>query len=140
MTDLIEISENTNRLSKEILDVCFYIHTHLGPGLLESVYEQTAFCLLQRRGLNVEKQKILPIEFDGLVIESGLRLDLLVEDQIIVELKAVESLLPIHEAQVQTYLKLSKKPLGLLVNFNVPSLKSGIKRIAMSRKITKNFA
>lgn len=91
MAELIEISENTNNLSKEVLDVCFYVHTHLGPGLLESVYEQAVFYFLQKRSISVERQKTLPIQIDGFYLESGLRLDLLVEDEIVLELKAVEA-------------------------------------------------
>jgi GxxExxY protein len=141
MSELIEISGQTNRISKEILDSCFYIHTKLGPGLLESVYEETLFHFLKEKSLKVERQKVLPIQIDNLVIPSGLRLDLIVEDSVIVELKAVEKIAPIHEAQMHTYLKLSGTPLGLIINFNVRSLKDGIKRIAMSKTLAaKNFA
>ncbi len=134
MTELNDITEETNKLSKEILDCCFYIHTKLGPGLLESVYEDCLFHFLLQRKINVEKQKTLPIKIDDFKIPTALRLDLLVEDQIIVELKSVERLLPLHEAQLHTYLKLSGKPLGLLLNFNVKSMKDGIKRIAMTKQ------
>lgn len=140
MTELIEITEKTNRLSKNIPDVCFYVHTKLGPGLLESVYEDCVFHLLKKKNILVEKQRPFAIELDGIKIPNGLRLDLLVENQIIVELKACEKLLSIHEAQLHTYLKLARKPLGLLINFNVTSLKQGIKRIAMSETLKKNFA
>lgn len=139
MTEIIEISEETNRLSKAILDCCFDIHTKLGPGLLESVYEECLFHFLLKKNIKVEKQKVLPIKIDDLTLPTGLRLDLLVGDQIIVELKAVERLLPVHEAQMHTYLKLSGKPLGLLLNFNVRSFKDGIRRIAMTKN-NKNFA
>ncbi len=139
MTEIIEISEHTNRVSKEILDVSFYIHTKLGPGLLESVYEECLFYFLKKKGVQVEKQKHLPIQIDDLIISSGLRLDLLVESEVIVELKSVEKILPLHEAQLHTYLKLSGKPLGLLINFNTRSLKDGIRRIAMTKTL-KNFA
>ncbi len=140
MSELLEISEQTNRLSKEILDTAFYIHTKLGPGLLESVYEETLFYFLTKKSIKVEKQKILPILIDDLIIPSGLRLDLLIEDSIIVELKSVETMVPIYSAQLHTYLKLSGMPLGLLINFNVRSLKDGIKRIAMTKNLEKNFA
>lgn len=139
MAEIYEISEKTNRLSKEILDTCFYIHTKLGPGLLESVYEDCLFHFLKEKGIIVERQKQLPVSIDGFTINSGLRLDLLIENEIIVELKAVERIMPIHEAQLHTYLKLSGKPLGLLINFNTKSLKDGIKRIAMTKAL-KNFA
>ncbi len=128
-----DISIETNRLSKEILDTCFYIHTKLGPGLLESVYQNTLYYFLTKKGLFVEKEKQLPIQIDDLTIKSGLRLDLVIEKQIILELKSVEKLLPIHQAQLYSYLKLSDFPLGLLINFNETSLKNGIKRIAMTQ-------
>ncbi|MGB4056589.1 MAG: GxxExxY protein [Alphaproteobacteria bacterium] len=140
MSELVEISEKTNLISKEILDTCFFIHTKLGPGLLKSVYEECLFYLLNKKSLKVERQKTFPIQIDDLIIPTGLKLDLLVENSIIVELKAVEKILPVHEAQIHTYLKLSQIPLGLLVNFNVRSLKDGIKRIAMSKTLSKNFA
>lgn len=139
MSELIEIPETANRLSKEVLDVCFNIHTKLGPGLLESVYEECVFYFLTKKGIKVEKQKVFPVTIDGHTIPTGLRLDLLIEDQLIVELKACERLMPIHEAQLHTYLKLSRIPLGLLINFNVKSLKDGIRRIAMTKNL-KNFA
>ncbi len=133
------IDETTNRLSKDILDAAFYIHTHLGPGLLEKVYEESLCHVLQKKGFSVEKQKILPVTFDDIYIEAGFRTDLIVDDTIIIELKACEKILPVHEAQLHTYLKLSKKPLGLILNFNVKSLKDGIKRIAMAQNQKENF-
>ena len=139
MTELVEISEEVNRISKEILDTSFYIHTKLGPGLLESVYEDCLEYFLFKKNIKVERQKLLPLKIDGFQIPSGLKLDLLVEDQVIVELKAVEKIVPVHEAQVHTYLKLSQLPLGLLINFNTKSLKDGIRRIAMTKSL-KNFA
>lgn len=139
MTEVFEISQETNRVSKEILDICFYIHTKLGPGLLESVYEDCLFHFLNKKGFQVQRQKVLPVQIDDLIIKTGLKLDILVENQIIVELKAVERLLPVHEAQIHTYLKLSRKPLGLLINFNVKSLKDGIRRIAMAQNQKENF-
>lgn len=139
MNEVYEISKETNALSKDVLDTCFYVHTHLGPGLLESVYEEALFYFLNKKGILVERQKILPVKIEDFTIPTGLKLDLLVGDQLVLELKAVEKLLPVHEAQLQTYLKLSGKPLGLLINFNVKSLKDGIKRIAMSQNQKKNF-
>lgn len=139
MTEQGDISFETNRISKEILDTCFYVHTNLGPGLLESVYEDCLYHLLIKKGLKVERQKHLPIRIDGLLIPNGLRLDLAVEDQIIIEIKACEKMIPLYESQIHTYLKLSGMPLGLLINFNVKSLKDGIQRIAMT-KSRKNFA
>ncbi len=134
-----EIDQQTNRISKDILDAAFYIHTHLGPGLLEKVYEDSLAHVLRQKGLIVEQQKILPVTFDSITIETGFRLDLLIEDKIIVELKSTDKIIPLHEAQMLTYLKLSNKTLGLILNFNVKSMKDGIKRIAMARNSDKNF-
>ena len=130
---VFEIDARTNRLSKEILDAAFYVHTHLGPRLIKKVYEESLAHVLRQKGFHVEQQKILPVVFDTIKIDAGYRLDLLVEDCIIVELKACEKILPVHEAQIHTYLKLSGKPLGLILNFNVGSLKNGIKRVAMAQ-------
>ena len=130
---LFNISEETNLLSKEVLDSAFYVHTQLGPGLLESVYEQCLYIKLIEKGLKVEKQKTLPVYFEDKKIDTGFRTDLIIEDCLIIELKAVERILPIHEAQLHTYLKLSSIPLGLLLNFNTKSLKDGIKRIAIAQ-------
>ena len=102
----------------------------MGPGLLESTYEVCLVHELSKAGLNVRSQVALPVVYDGIRLEAGYRIDLLVEDSVIVELKAVESIHPIHEAQVISYLKLSGKKLGLLINFNVNLLKNGIKRLA----------
>ena len=116
---------------RKVLDCAFEVHTNLGPGLLESVYEECLFIELQMTGLNVEKQKHLPLIYKGLKLESHLRLDILVENKIIIELKAVEELTDVHLAQTLTYLKLSGCKLGLLVNFNVTHLKNGIKRVIL---------
>lgn len=125
------ISPEVEAISKLVLDAAFAVHTALGPGLLESVYEACLAHELRKRNLRVERQVELPIFYDGIRIDAGLRLDLLVNECLIVELKAVENLLPVHQAQVLTYLKLSKKRLGLLINFNVPLLKDGIKRVIL---------
>ena len=116
---------------RKVLDCAFEVHTNLGPGLLESVYEECLFIELQMAGLNVEKQKYLPLIYKGLKLESHLRIDILVENEIIIELKAVEELTDVHLAQTLTYLKLSGCKLGLLVNFNVTHLKNGIKRVIL---------
>ncbi|MBI3743107.1 MAG: GxxExxY protein [Chloroflexi bacterium] len=121
----------TDRLATRTLDAAFKVHRTLGPGLLESVYESCLCHELAQQQIPWQSQVGIPIVYDGLRLESGLRLDLLVDNTIVVELKAVEALLPLHEAQVLTYLKLSGKRLGLLINFNVPVLKSGIKRIIL---------
>lgn len=119
------------QIFKVILDCAFKVHTALGPGLLESAYEECLYYELRKAGLSVEKQKILPLIYEEIKLDAGYRIDLLVENQIVIELKAVETLNEIHLAQVLTYLKLSKCKLGLLVNFNVKHLKDGIKRVIL---------
>jgi GxxExxY protein len=118
-----------NNLTQIILNCSYKIHTALGPGLLENAYEECLFFELKSIGLKVEKQKGLPLKYKDITLDVGYRLDLLVEDKIVVELKSVEDLTDVHFAQVLTYLKLSKCKVGLLINFNVKSLKYGIKRI-----------
>lgn len=114
-----------------ILDSAFKVHRALGPGLLENVYEVCLCHELTKAGIKFKRQIELPIIYDGIKLNSGLRLDVLVEEQVILELKAVESMIPVYEAQILTYLKLTGKRLGLLINFNVPLLKDGIKRIIL---------
>lgn len=106
------------------------VHSALGPGLLESAYRTCLCHELSKSGLRFEKEIALPITYDGITLETGYRIDLVVEDYVIVELKAVSRSLPIHEAQLLSYLKLSKRPLGLLINFHVIHLRDGIKRFA----------
>jgi GxxExxY protein len=118
-----------NQISGQIVDAAMKVHTALGPGLLESAYEVCLAHELRKRGLKVLTQVTLPVVYDGVEIDAGYRLDLLVEDAVIVELKAVANVLPIHEAQLLSYLKLSGCKLGLLINFHVLHLKDGIKRI-----------
>ncbi len=113
----------------EIVDAAYKLHTGLGPGLLESVYETVLARDLQRRGLLVERQKKVSFEYDGLHFDDGLRLDLLVESRVVVEIKSVERLLPVHPKQVLTYLRLLNLSVGLLINFGAPTLKEGLKRI-----------
>ena len=112
------------------MDAAFAVHVQLGPGLLESVYEKCLCHAIRRRGLSVQRQLFLPIEFEDLKINSGLRLDMVVDDCLVVEVKATEVLLPVHKAQLLTYLRLSGHRLGLLINFNVPVIRNGITRIA----------
>lgn len=119
-----------NKISGEIIDSAYYIHSRLGPGLLESVYEVLLAKELEKRGFKVERQRPVPIVFDGFEFEEGFRADLLVEKQIVVELKSVETLAAVHSKQVLTYLKLLNYRLGLLINFGAPLIKDGIKRIA----------
>jgi GxxExxY protein len=128
----MELSSEHNRVSGVIVDSAFAVHQALGPGLLESVYEQCLALELQTRGVAVSRQVSLPVTYRGTRIDAGFRLDLLVEDLVVVEIKAAERLLPIHDAQLLTYLKLSDRQLGLLINFNVPRIKDGIKRLVRS--------
>jgi len=117
-----------NQLTHGAIGAAIEVHRELGPGLLESVYEECLCRELELRRIFYERQVQLPIFYKGDKIDSGLRLDIVIEKQLILELKACESILPIHEAQILTYLKLSKIDIGLLINFNVPVLKNGIKR------------
>jgi GxxExxY protein len=118
-----------NALAESILGAAIAVHRELGPGLLESAYEACLENVLGRRGFAVERQKELPVRYQGLLIDAGYRIDLLINGKVIVELKAVDPLHPIHEAQVITYLGLSGCRLALLLNFNVLVLKKGIKRL-----------
>ena len=113
-----------------VVDAALRVHKALGPGLLDSVYEACLAHELAKRGMSFRTQVTLPVRYDGVQLDAGFRVDLLVEDRVIVELKAVETLLPIHEAQLITYLKLSGLRLGLLLNFNVRLLREGMRRIA----------
>jgi GxxExxY protein len=115
-------------LTNEILAAAIEVHRVLGPGLLESVYEQCMCRELKLRNVPYECQVPLPLIYKGDRVEAGFRIDLLVSDQVVVEIKAVEKLLPVHDAQLLTYLKLTKRRVGLLINFNVPLLKEGIRR------------
>lgn len=119
-----------NDITGHIIDCAMRVHTRLGPGLLESSYEACLAYELTQRGLRVRTQVQQPIIYDTVKIDVGYRLDLLVEETVIVELKAVEHILPVHKAQLITYLKLSDKRVGLLINFNVVRLKDGIERFA----------
>lgn len=118
-----------DQLTEKIIDCAIEVHKALGPGLLESAYEE-CFCYeLAQNGFSFRRQVPLPVVYKGIKLDCGYRVDVLVNDFVIVELKTVEKLLPIHEAQLLTYLKLYQRPLGLLLNFNVPALKDGIKRL-----------
>ena len=118
-----------NKVTEEVIAAAIEVHRNLGPGLLESAYEACLVYELRDRGLVVEQQKPLPIIYRDVAVEVGYRLDLLVENLVVVELKSVERLEPIHQAQLLSYLKLSGYELGLLINFNVRLLKNGIKRL-----------
>ncbi len=118
-----------NQLSKLILDSAFRVHKALGPGLLESAYEACLVYELRKTGLEVKNQHALPVRYEDVCVDAGYRIDILVEGKVILELKAVEQIAPIHEAQLLTYLKLSGCKLGFLLNFNVTLMKEGIKRM-----------
>ena len=128
-----------NEISKIIINAAIEIHKTLGPGLLESVYESTLEYKLKKLGLNVKKQIALPVVFEEIKLEAGYRIDLLIENKVIIELKSVETILPVHKAQTLTYLKLSKLKLALLINFNVPLLKEGIKRFVNNLWVSLRF-
>jgi GxxExxY protein len=118
-----------NEIAKEIVDAAFKIHTTLGPGLLESVYEAVLTHELGSRGLHVERQKSMPVIYEKVRLEEGFRADLMVSDKVIVELKSVEEVAPVHKKQLLTYLRLADKRLGLLINFGENRIKDGITRI-----------
>ena len=118
-----------NEISKIVVNTAYDIHVNLGPGLLESVYEEIMFYELVRQGLKVEKQKTIPVIWDNMKMELGFRADLIVENKVIVELKSVEAIAPVHPKQLLTYLKITGLKLGLLINFNEKLIKNGITRI-----------
>lgn len=122
------IPESTERTAREVVDAAITVHRALGPGLLESVYEVCLCPELAARGIPFERQVAIPILYRNVRLESGLQLDLVVQATVVVELKAVEELLPVHDAQILSYLKLANLRLGFLVNFNVPLLKDGLRR------------
>jgi GxxExxY protein len=129
-TESTEVFEN-NSLTEAIIGAAITVHRELGPGLLESVYEKCLALELTKSGLQIVSQKEIPLTYKGLTLESGFRADLIIENKVLVELKSVDQILPVHAAQVLTYLKLSNLRTGLLINFNVPLLKSGIKRLSL---------
>ena len=118
-----------DELTEIVIGSAIRVHKELGPGLLESAYQECLFYVLKKEGLFVEKQKPIPIKFEEVELDCGYRIDILVEKRLLLELKSVENLNKIHFAQVLSYLKLGNFPLGLLLNFNVPLMKRGIKRI-----------
>ena len=122
-------NDRLDQISHRIIGAAIEVHRHLGPGLLESAYQSCLIFELRQLGVKLEEQKPLPVVYKQVKLDCGYRLDLIVEDEIIVEIKAIEKLLPIHEAQLLSYLRLAKKRVGLLMNFHVPVLKSGLKRI-----------
>ena len=118
-----------NEISKIIVDACYKIHTTLGPGLFESVYEEILEHELINRGLKIKRQQAIPVIWDDIKFDHGFRADLIVEDKVIIEIKSVESIAPVHQKQLLTYLKLTDLKLGLLINFNEALIKHGIHRI-----------
>ncbi len=119
-----------NEIAKIVVDLCVKIHRTLGPGLLESVYEAALVYELKKLGIKATNQVDVPVVYDEITMDIGFRADVIVDDKVIVELKSIENVIPVHKKQLLTYLKLSKKKLGLLVNFNVELMKDGITRIA----------
>jgi GxxExxY protein len=118
-----------NEIAKEVVDVAYHIHRKLGPGLLESVYEAIMASELGRRGLNSVRQQPVPVVYDSVRLEVGFRADLVVEDKVVVEIKSIEAIAPIHKMQVLTHLRLMNRRLGLLINFNEALIKNGIMRV-----------
>ena len=126
-----QITEKQNAIGRELYDIAFKLHRFLGPGLLESVYEK-CFCYeLNERNIYFARQVLVPITYENLMVEDGLRIDILVENSIIIELKAQENFHPVWEAQLLSYLKLTNLHLGYLINFHTPLIKDGIKRMVL---------
>jgi GxxExxY protein len=119
-----------NEIASQIVDVAYKIHVKIGPGLLESVYEALLAHELRKRGLQVEAQKPIPVIYEDVKLEIGFRADLIVEDKVIVEIKSIEAVMPVHKKQLLTYLRLTDKRLGLLINFGENLIKDGITRVA----------
>lgn len=126
---------NENEIAKIVVDAAFKIHSKVGPGLLESAYQTFLVYELKKRGLSVESEVGMPVQYDGVKVDIGYRADLLIEKSVIVELKSVEKVIDIHKKQLLTYMKMSDLRLGLLINFNVPIIKDGITRIANNLKV-----
>src|SRR5882762_8173428 len=125
---------NVEEVSATVVDAAFHLHKDLGPGLLESVYEVVLARVLEKRGLRVERQKSVAFDFDGMHFNEGLRVDLLVEGCLVLELKSIENLAPVHPKQLLTYLRLLKLPLGLLINFGAPTFKEGVRRVVNNHR------
>jgi len=127
--EITALAVNVNALTHDIIAAAIEVHRHLGPGLLESAYQECVCLELSRMGVSFRREVALPLAYKGLKLDCSYRIDLLVEDSVIVELKAIEQLLPIHSSQLLTYLRAAQKPVGLLINFNVLVLKNGINRV-----------
>ena len=119
-----------NQIAQIVVDAAFHIHKELGPGLLESVYEVVLARDLEKRGLEVIRQKVVPIIYDGINFDEGFRADIVVQDKLLIELKSLEEIAPVHKKQLLTYLRLTNKRLGLLINFGSSLIKNGIFRVA----------
>jgi len=126
-----KLNEGIEYLATEVVDAAYSVHKTLGPGLLESVYEKCMCHELSKRDVCTRTQVSLPVIYDGVSIDAGLRIDMYVDEQVIIELKSVEKVLPVHKAQLLTYMKLANAKLGFLINFNVPLLKNGISRMVL---------
>lgn len=125
----VRVPGEIETLATAVVNAAFAVHRSLGPGLLESAYHECLGVELSLAGLNVKREQMLPLTYRGHVIQNAYRLDLMVNDQLLVELKAIDTIQPIHRVQVTTYLRLLKLPLGLMINFNVPLIKDGINRV-----------
>jgi GxxExxY protein len=125
---------NENAIAQQIVDAAYRVHTVLGPGLLESVYKTALAYELEKRGLHVSREQAIPVVYENIQIHTGFYADLVVEDRVIVEVKAIEVIAPVHKSQLLTHLKLADKRLGLLINFNVALIKQGITRIVNGLK------
>ena len=125
------LPQETEALAKTVVDAAYKVHTTLGPGLLESIYETCLAYELRKRGVSTETQVVIPIVYEGLRLDGGLRIDMLINRQLLVEVKAVDQMNRVFKAEVLTYLKLTKLRLGLLINFNVPVIKNGIERVIL---------
>lgn len=128
--------KDINLVSADVVDCAIHIHRELGPGLLESVYEQVLAASLNRRGYKVDRQRPVDICFDGMTFPAAFRVDLLIDDRLVVEIKSVDKLNPVHAKQVLTYLRLLKQPVGLLLNFSGETMKEGIKRLVNNHRPT----
>lgn len=127
-----DLPEDVERVGSTILDVAFRVHSAIGPGALESIYVRCLAAGLANRGLRVEREVWTPITFEGILIEGALRIDMVVDGRVVVEVKAVETVLPVHAAQTVSYLRLGGYPLGYLLNFHVPKMTMGIRRLILS--------
>lgn len=132
MVNITQFPDLGSELTRKIIECAMTVHRYFGPGLLESVYEECVAIELKKAGLEFKKQHFMPVDYNGHIINDAYRLDFWVENKVVVELKAVDKMIPLFDAQIITYMKLSKSPLGLLINFNEKLVKDGIKRFALT--------